>query len=628
MGSSEVSQLCEMNAELSSCKENNDRTRKEISDIRVMIGLQEKRLESQVSVTNRHRSGKAAATAAVEKRVQGLFDLRLKVDHIAKQHNEVHQQRMKRAAAGVQQHQEGRATEVPHELRVELERLERLVAKEIETKKREEQTRNLPATNLAKENEAAELASRSEELDAEIRVQREERATAETACTSSTTLIQDLGRVTPEVLDQIETSHQNHEQNVLEMKEARAEVEEAERADHELAVVDGNQQKSLNSDIHAEEARLAQLAVEDTHLTTVEEEQAESAQTTQALVEEMKAITHESMQDDPKVLGMRALLQEKFQKTRLLLEQRKKDDEVFATHGVNEPDFGDRKKEHQALTSKTDAIRQVGTTWISAHASTEARKAAHEEEKRRVAEETAAEKASIEADILSEDNEHARVVAECKETSAAVADKELLVAAKKAEHACSEAMRTDVMASLARSCELEHEFNSRMSGDDPDHNRDMSEYQAQAMKVKAEEEATRRAAQDLEEELRVKKAKAKEDRRKRAEADKHKLFADSLASRTREMMAALETSRNEELLKMQQEASPKHGQIITAEDNKFRDAWAEANQAALGGGGVGVEERLLEELASLQAQKAAELPDVDSIESNNKRRENDRYHSW
>lgn len=40
----------------------------------------------------------------------------------------------------------------------------------------------------------------------------------------------------------------------------------------------------------------------------------------------------------------------------------------------------------------------------SAHASTEARKAAHEEEKRRVAEETAAEKASIGADILAEDN--------------------------------------------------------------------------------------------------------------------------------------------------------------------------------------------------------------------------------
>ncbi|CAM9431250.1 unnamed protein product [Ectocarpus sp. 13 AM-2016] len=532
MGSSEVSQLCEMNAELTSCKENNDRTRQEISDIRVMIGLQEKRLESQVSVTNRHRSGKAAAMAAVEKRVQGLFDLRLKVDHIAKQHNEVHQQRMKRAAAGVQQHQEGRATEVPHELRVELERLERSVAKEIETKKREEQTRNLPATNLAKENEAAELTSRSEELDAEIRVQREERATAETACTSSTSLIQDLGRVKPEVLDQIETSHQNLEQNVLQMKEARAEVEEAERADHELAAGNGNQQKSLNSDIHAEEARLAQLAIEDMRLTTVEEEQAESTQTTQALVEEMKAITHESMQDDPKVvLGMRALLQEKFQKTRLFLEQRKKDDEVFATHGVNEPDFGDRKKEHQALTSKTDAIRQVGTQWISAHASTEVRKAAHEEEKRRVAEETAAEKASIEAEILSEDNEHARVVAECKETSAAVAEKELLVAGKKAEQASAEAMLTDVMASLARSCELEHEFNARMSADDPDHDRNMSEYQAQAMKVKAEEEATRRTAQDLEEELEAKKAKAKEDRRKRAEADNHKLFADSLASR-------------------------------------------------------------------------------------------------
>ncbi|CAM9451832.1 unnamed protein product, partial [Ectocarpus fasciculatus] len=320
-----------------------------------------------------------------------------------------------------------------------------------------------------------------------------------------------------------------------------------------LVVVDGNQKKSFNSDIHAKEARLAQLSVEDTRLATVEEEQTESAQTTQALAEEMKEVTHESMQEDAKVLGMRALLQEKFQKTRLLLEQRKKDDEVFATHGVNEPDFGDRKKEHQALTSKTASIRQVGTQWTSAHASTEARKAAHEEEKRRVAEETAAEKASIGADISAEDNEHARVVAECKETSAAVADKELSVAGKKAEQASAEGMLTDVMASLARSCELEDEFNLRMSAEDPDHDKSLGKYQAQAMEVKAEEEALRRAAQDLEEALEAKKAKAKEDRRKRAETDKHKLFTDSLASRTREMMAALETSRNEELLKMQQE---------------------------------------------------------------------------
>lgn len=82
MGSSEVSQLCEMNAELSSCKENNDRTRQEVNDIRVMIGLQEKRLESQVSVTNRHRSGKAAATAAVEKRVQAVRPTVVAVIHL------------------------------------------------------------------------------------------------------------------------------------------------------------------------------------------------------------------------------------------------------------------------------------------------------------------------------------------------------------------------------------------------------------------------------------------------------------------------------------------------------------------------------------------------------------------
>lgn len=37
--------------------------------------------------------------------------------------------------------------------------------------------------------------------------------------------------------------------------------------------------------------------------------------------------------------------------------------------------------------------------------------------------------------------------------------------------------------------------------------------------------------QDLEEELAAKEANAKQDRRKRVEADKHKLFTDSLASR-------------------------------------------------------------------------------------------------
>lgn len=56
-------------------------------------------------------------------------------------------------------------------------------------------------------------------------------------------------------------------------------------------------------------------------------------------------------------------------------------------------------------------------------------------------------------------------------------------------------MLTDVMASLARSCELEDELNSRMSAEDPDHDKSLGKYQAQATKVKCEEEATRRAAQ-------------------------------------------------------------------------------------------------------------------------------------
>lgn len=67
---SEVSQLCEMNAELSASKESNDRRRQEAVETSIKIGDLEKRLEEQVSITDRHRDKKATATAVLEKRVQ------------------------------------------------------------------------------------------------------------------------------------------------------------------------------------------------------------------------------------------------------------------------------------------------------------------------------------------------------------------------------------------------------------------------------------------------------------------------------------------------------------------------------------------------------------------------------
>lgn len=58
-----------------------------------------------------------------------------------------------------------------------------------------------------------------------------------------------------------------------------------------------------------------------------------------------------------KVIAMRAQLQEKSQKRALLVDQRTKDDEIFATHAINEPEFGDRKAEHQVLSSKIASVR-------------------------------------------------------------------------------------------------------------------------------------------------------------------------------------------------------------------------------------------------------------------------------
>ncbi|CAN0397511.1 unnamed protein product [Hapterophycus canaliculatus] len=68
--SSEVSQLSEMSAELSSSKESNGRRRSEVADTAIKIGRLEKSLEEQVALADRHREDLAALSAALEKRVQ------------------------------------------------------------------------------------------------------------------------------------------------------------------------------------------------------------------------------------------------------------------------------------------------------------------------------------------------------------------------------------------------------------------------------------------------------------------------------------------------------------------------------------------------------------------------------
>lgn len=69
---SEVSQLFEMNADLSSSKELNERRRHEEGEASRKIADLEKRLEEKVSVTDRHREEKKRATAALEKRVKAV----------------------------------------------------------------------------------------------------------------------------------------------------------------------------------------------------------------------------------------------------------------------------------------------------------------------------------------------------------------------------------------------------------------------------------------------------------------------------------------------------------------------------------------------------------------------------
>lgn len=69
-----VSQLYQKQAEIFSSREINDRRRKEGAEMADRIGDLEKRLEEQVSITNRHREQKVVATAILEKKLQTVSE--------------------------------------------------------------------------------------------------------------------------------------------------------------------------------------------------------------------------------------------------------------------------------------------------------------------------------------------------------------------------------------------------------------------------------------------------------------------------------------------------------------------------------------------------------------------------
>lgn len=69
-----VSQLYQKQAEIFSSREINDRRRQEGAEMADRIGDLEKRLEEQVSFTNRHREKKMAATAILDKRLQTVSE--------------------------------------------------------------------------------------------------------------------------------------------------------------------------------------------------------------------------------------------------------------------------------------------------------------------------------------------------------------------------------------------------------------------------------------------------------------------------------------------------------------------------------------------------------------------------
>eukprot|EP00752_Nemacystus_decipiens_P016305 g14581.t1 len=597
---SEVSQLFEMNAGLSSSKELNHRWRQEAGEASRKIADLEARLEEKVSVTHRHLENKQKATTALEKRVQAEQDLALKADHVVKRSDQVHQARLKQAQNGVQEHQEGIGAKVVVDLGVSLERLSRAASRNTESSKQQALTKNLPSENRAKEDEAKELANRAEEVEAQTEEQRKCRAAKDAARSSLTQVAQHKRNERSALETRVENAASAHEQTCRETTKLQAEVEAAERSDNEQAMLDTAQKNAACSDLRALERNLIELSVDKTgRQEKVEAEQEESAKMMQELALEAENVRQESRQEDSKVVAMRDELQKKRQRRDILGGQLKAAEHDLAAHAINEPEFGDRKAEHQALTSKIASIRTT-------QASNGARRAAHEEEIRRVTQETAAAKTALDEDIRAQEKENGLVLSKRKEMAGIVATKDALVAKVQADRASIEAEQGDVTANLDRLLGLEEEQTrqAHMAKEDPEHARAVAEDHAAALELQEEEERIKQATESLQEELQRKAARDEERRLKRLEADKQQLLTAAVTQKAHDRTQAIEASRHEEV--------QTHEKKIMAADEKYRAACAAASQIPSVGG---AEERLLEELATIQAQVAAEEPKVKSAES-------------
>eukprot|EP00903_Cladosiphon_okamuranus_P005581 g5554.t1 len=599
---SEVSQLFEMKAGLTSSKELNQRRRQGADEASQKIADLEARLEEKVSVTNRHCEMKKKAEVALAKRVQAEKDLALKANHVVERNDHVHQARLKHAQNGVQDHQEGIAAKVVLDLRASLERLSLAASRNTESSKQQEQelSKNSPSDNRAKEDEIKELVNRAEELEAEAKEQRKIRAAKDASRDSSIQVAQHMRNELSAFKTRVENIESAHEQIRQETAKLQAELEGAERSDREQAELDTAQKDSAGSDLQALERNLAQLSIDNTgRQRKLEAEQAESAQMSQELALEAENVRQESRQEDPKVLALREQLQKKRQRRDILWGQHKAAELDLAAHAVNEPEFGDRKAEHEALMSKIAAIR-------TAQASNGARKAAHEEEMRRVAQETAAATTALKGEISVMEKANGLLLAERKDTASMVAAKGLLVDKVQAEKASIEAEQGEVSENLERLKGLEEEQNRhvQMSKEDPTHATAVADDHTAMLELQGEDERTRKAVEDLEEELLTKAARETERRLKRLKTDKHQLLTASVTQKAQEKTKAIEASRNEEI--------QTHQEKIMAADQKYRAACAEATQNPSIGG---AEERLVEELASIHAQVAAEEPEIKSTES-------------
>ncbi|CAM9530576.1 unnamed protein product [Scytosiphon promiscuus] len=597
--SSEVAQLSEMSAELSSWKDSNGRRRSEVADTVGKIGRLEKSLEEQVSLTDRHRENLAALSAALEKRVHKTQDLDLKLGHLAKQASDLHFPRLAAARKAVEDHRGGIGMQLPQDVDAGIDRLSLLEARKCECNRLEELARNEPTENRAREDEAKELASRAEELHELAEADRKDRAALEASRSSSAQVIQHVRSELPLVEQRTKATEESIEHFKRESAELRARIEEAERSDQVHAVLHNTQKDSLSAEAQTLEQSIVQLSVEDPRPAELEAEQATLAQIKEELNAEMEDVDREDKQGGDKVVGMRAQLQEKRQRRTLLVDQKVKDDEVFAAHAINEPEFGDRKAEHQMLSSKIASVR-------SAQASTGARKAEHEEEMRRVAKESSDKRDAAAKEVSDEEDEQARILSEGKAAAAVVAAKEISVAKKQAERASVEAEVKEVTETLTNLCGMEEEQKSKMAEKDPEHERIVAQTQEMALKLQEEDQAIGRTITKLEAELAQNNAEETADRQRKSEASKHKLFSDTVAWRIQEKTKAIEAARAEEISSYQQE--------IKVADENFRAAWAEA-AGVQGPGSGGIEEYLKEEVRDIEAQMAAEKEEIDATEA-------------